>query len=196
MSEDRQKKPKPADARDASAGPELVVGAASPKSERQVPLPVAEGPASEPLFSDSDQPAKVVPADSALQRRSVWYNSLSALKYVSGLSKDDEVRVRDSDRATAIALLISCILSGVSMIIPALAPLRLALMGICDALIGVILVFYVASRFGIINSMSPRQALLAWQLMMGASFLGIFIAINLAFVIGLVLTLNPLQLPH
>jgi hypothetical protein len=121
-----------------------------------------------------------------VQRRSRWYSSLAALKYVSSLSKDDDVRVRDSDRATSIFLLISAILTVLSLLVPPLAPHRLALVLVCDALVGLMLVFYVANRFGILNTLTPRQALLSWQLMMGAAFLGIFTTINLAVAIALI----------
>ncbi len=65
--------------------------------------------------------------------------------------------------------------------------MRLQFVLICDLLVGVMLIFYLANRFGIINTLTPRQALLTWQLIMGSAFLGIFMTINLAVVIGLLI---------
>jgi len=67
---------------------------------------------------------------------------------------------------------------------------------VCDALVGVMLVFYVANRFGILNTLTPRQALLTWQLMMGASFLGIFATINLAVLIAMVIANTNIEIPR
>jgi len=129
-----------------------------------------------------------------IMRRSRWYSSLAALRYVSSLSKDDDLRVRDSDRATSIFLLIGSILTVLSLLIKPLAGHRLQFVLVCDALVGVMLVFYVANRFGILNTLTPRQALLTWQLMMGASFLGIFLTINLAVMIALLVANTSIEL--
>jgi hypothetical protein len=142
-------------------------------------------------------PADERSADEGIvQRRSRWYSSLAALRYISGLSRDDDVKVRDSDRATSISLLIASILTVLSLLFPPLAPHRLALVLVCDALVGLMLLFYVANRFGIINTLSPRQALLAWQLMMGAGVLGIFATINLAVAIALIVAQTTMDMPH
>lgn len=157
------------------SSPSLKTARVPAETEAQLPADEHSSGAGEEI-----QQATMVP------RRSRWYSSLAALQYVSSLSKDDDVRVRDSDRATAIFLLISATLTVLSLVIPTLAPHRLTFMLVCDILLGVMLVFYVANRFGILNTLSPRQALLSWQLMMGASFLGIFMTINLAVIIALI----------
>jgi hypothetical protein len=68
--------------------------------------------------------------------------------------------------------------------LPMLAPWRLGLVGAVDALVGMVLLTYVANRFGIVTTFTPRQAVLTWQLMLGASLLGIFIAMNLGLLIA------------
>ncbi len=185
-------KAKPAKEKESTDNPELVVGdeAATEKAEKAAsPLDKADtvGPGN-PHYSN--------PTGGIVQRRSRWYSSLAALRYVNSLSKDDDVRVRDSDRATSIFLLISAILTVVSLVVPQLAPHRVPLVLVCDALVGVMLVFYVANRFGILNTLSPRQALLTWQLLMGASFLGIFMTINFALVIALVVSHSSIEDPR
>ncbi|HEY9679674.1 MAG TPA: hypothetical protein V6C76_16845 [Drouetiella sp.] len=178
---DADNEAKAAKERDSAEKPELVVnGAAKSSSAAKTVNPLDKGDTVGP-----GNPAYSNPGGSIVQRRSRWYSSLAALRYVNSLSKDDEVRVRDSDRATSIFLLISAILTIVSLLLPQLAPHRVPLVLVCDALVGAMLMFYVANRFGIINTLSPRQAILTWQLLKGAAFLGIFLTINFVLVIAL-----------
>lgn len=128
---------------------------------------------------------------SILQRRSRWDSSLAAIKYLSTISKDDEIQVRDSDRATSIALLLMSILSAVSLLVPALSKHIVALILGCDVLVGVSMIMYLANRFGIVGTLNPRQALLTWQLMMGSLFLGVFLTINLAGIILISVSSTP-----
>ncbi len=118
------------------------------------------------------------------KRRSRWHSSLKAFQYVSKISRDDDVRIRDSDRATGIFLAIATALTFMSLVVPSLAPHRLPFVLVCDVLVGVMLALYVANRLGILSTLRPRQALLAWQLIVGAAFLGVFITVNLAILIG------------
>lgn len=131
--------------------------------------------------SDANKPDQ--DGGSILHRRSRWESSLAAIKYISTISKDDEIQVRDSDRATSIALLLMSILSAVSLLVPALSKHIVALILGCDVLVGVSMIMYLANRFGIVGTLNPRQALLTWQLMMGSLFLGVFLTINLAGII-------------
>ena len=124
--------------------------------------------------------------DSIVNRRSRWYSSLTAFRYVRSLSKDEDVRIRDSDRITGIFLLVAAGLTGLSLLLPQLAAHRLAFVLASDSALGTMLVLYVVNRFGILSTLNARQALLSWQLMMGAAFLGIFITINMAVAIALV----------
>jgi hypothetical protein len=135
-------------------------------------------------------------ADEMIKRRSRWQSSLAALRYVSSVSQDNEVKLRDSDRATSIWLLVVCMFALLSVVLPQLASpdqppavygallwmasQRIPLVLTADALVGFGLVLYVTNRFGIVTTLTPRQALLTWHLMLGSSLLGIFLAINLA----------------
>lgn len=123
-------------------------------------------------------------SDDIIKRRSRWESSLAALRYVSSVARDADVKTRDSDKATSVALLITCVVALISIAVPFLAPWRLGLVGAADALVGIGLLTYVANRFGIVTTFTPRQAILTWQLMLGASLLGIFLAMNLGLVIA------------
>lgn len=134
-------------------------------------------------------------AESVINRRSRWISSLAALRYVSSVSNDNEIKVRDSDRATTIALLVCCVAALSSLVIPQLEQHRHAFVLAADVLVGLALLMYVSNRFGIVTTFAPRQALLTWQLMLGSSLLGIFLTINLALIIVWAISQNHIILP-
>jgi|GEM_PF-844410 len=136
------------------------------------------------------------PKSGIAMRRSRWESSFAAVRYINSLGREEEVKVRDSDRATTIFLLLASILTVLSLVIKPFAGMRLQFVLVCDALVGVMLIFYLANRFGIINTLTPRQALLTWQLIMGSAFLGIFMTINLAVVIGLLIANTSIDIPR
>ena len=122
--------------------------------------------------------------ESVINRRSRWASSLAALRYVSSVARDNEVKVRDSDKATTIALLVCCVFALVALIVPQLQTHRFGFVLASDVLVGISLLMYVANRFGIVTTFRPRQALLTWQLMLGSGLLGIFLTINLAIILA------------
>jgi hypothetical protein len=152
---------------------------------------VQEQPA-ETAVSGPEQTLKL-PAEEMIKRRSRWQSSLAAVRYVSSVSRDNEVRIRDTDRATSIALLITCIAALLALVLPFdwLSQHRVPFVLAADVLVGVSLLMYVANRFGIVTTLTPRQALLTWQLMLGSSLLGIFMAVNLGLVIAIVVANTP-----
>jgi hypothetical protein len=140
---------------------------------------------------------KAVDASQAVfKRRPLIRACLDSFSYVNSISQDEAVKVRDSDRATSIWLMIVSIVTVGAMLIEPLAPHRMPLLVVCDILIGMSIFYYIANRFGIIGTFNPRQALLSWQLMMGATFFGIFLTINLALLLGIVVVLTaPSDIP-
>ncbi len=122
---------------------------------------------------------EVVTGGGFAQRRSRWQSSFAALKYVTALANDNEIKIRDTDRATSIALLIVSILTVLSLIVRPFAPYSINLLAVVDLLAGASLSFYLANRFGILTTLPPRQALLIWQLVLGSIFIGMFVAINI-----------------
>jgi hypothetical protein len=128
------------------------------------------------------------------QRRSRWETSGKALKYLGSISRDDGLKIRDTDRATSIALLTATILIVISPWVTPLGTVRPILVVVCDILVGAMMFFYIANRFGIINTFSPRQALLTWQLMLVFAYVGVYIAINMAVIIGFAVSNTSIQL--
>lgn len=165
------------------------------KEETPVAAPVAEKPPEKPATADDTK--TTLANQGVLKRRKLFRACLDSFRYVNSISQDEAVKVRDSDRATSIWLMIVSIFTVLAMLFEPLAPHRMPLLIACDVLIGISILYYIANRFGIIGTFNPRQALLAWQLMMGATFFGIFLTINLALVLGLVAALmGPTEIPR
>ena len=135
-----------------------------------------------------------------IQRRPVLETFFSSLAYINKLVVNDDVSVRDSDKATSYFLLICSLATVVALVTPMLAPQRLPLLLVCDVLVGAMIFMYIAHRLGIITTLTDRQAFLSWQLMQGTFFFGIFITINIALFLGLILTSTHVEMsvapPH
>lgn len=171
---------------------------ADPASDLAI-LPVVAGAEGEAQAdaNTGTEVAPATPAEPGFKRRSLWQSTAESLNYVNGIAQDEAIKVRDSDRATSIALLITSIITLGAMLWEPAAPHRMPLLLACDALIGASIILYLGNRFGILTTFTPRQALLAWQLMTGSTFLGIFITINLALILGVaVVTTTPIEGPN
>jgi len=148
----------------------------------------------QPADEQGDDSEPQTPEDGINKRRSRWHTSLVAFRFVQSVSNDDGIRIRDTDKATSIALVIATICLLLSPWINPLGKIRTNLLVVCDVFAGAVLVFYIANRFGIINTLSRRQALLTWQLILAAVYLGAFITINVAVIIGFVISNGFLEL--
>jgi hypothetical protein len=102
-------------------------------------------------------------------RRGGFRNVFSAIKHVNEASATESVKQRVSDYIT-IGLVIVCILSLVLAVsLPVAAGLKLLPLILT---IGAV-VFYIINRLGIIVSLNPRQALIVWQILIAAFWLGV-----------------------
>jgi hypothetical protein len=128
--------------------------------------------------------------DPIIKRRSRLQSSWAALRYIQGISRDNYVRLRVSDRLTSVALLLAAILAILSLVFHPLEHIRLPLAFLCDGLVGAMLVLYLLNRFGILIVLSPRQALLTWQMIVVSCVVGIFLTVNVGVFIA-ILVLNP-----
>src|SRR5262249_11889827 len=159
----------------------------------------ADAPAAAPKAEETPAPGKPVdetlklPAEEMVKRRVCLQSSLAAWRYVNSVGRDNEVKVRDTDRATSVALLIVCVAALLALVVPFdwMVQHRVPFVMAADVLVGVALLMHVANRFGIVTTLTPRQALLTWQLMLGSSLLGIFLAVNLGIIIALVVASTP-----
>jgi cyanate permease len=132
----------------------------------------------------SDANSDNVLPEQIVNRRNRWVSSLAALHYINKVSKDKEVFTRDSDRVTAIALIVACVAALACLFVPQIEHYRRSCVLVADSVMGLALLSYVVNRFGIVTTFQPRQALLTWQLMIGTGLIGVFISINLALFIA------------
>ncbi len=119
------------------------------------------------------------------QRRPPWKSTLDAMTYIQKISKSEEINIRNTDRITSITLLTSSILAILSMVLAPISDFRPLAITICDILFGVTLVLYSTNRFGILTALSPRQALITWELIVAAGFIGTYLTLNFGAIIAL-----------
>ncbi len=129
-------------------------------------------------------------------RRSTWRASMDALTYLHGLSKKPELKIRQSDRITGAALIVSTTASISCLLLHKLDGFNLQLMGLCDFFLGVSLIVYVCNRLGVLTALPPRQAVLTWQLIQAFTFVGVFITVNAAIFLSLLLSLLAISHIH
>lgn len=127
----------------------------------------ADNPADKPAEqSDSE---KASGKQQNFPKRTPYANFFLALKHINEASASENVRQRFSDYVT-IGLVILCIVSllaAVSIQVPTgirLLPLLLT--------IGAV-VFYIINRLGIMVSLTHRQALIVWQILVAGFWLGV-----------------------
>jgi hypothetical protein len=107
--------------------------------------------------------------EGAAPQRAGLTNFFRALKHINEASVSENVKQRFSDYVT-IGLVILCILSllmAVSFPVPTVVRLLPLLLTI-----GAV-VFYIVNRLGIIISLTPRQALIVWQILVAGFWLGV-----------------------
>ena len=102
-------------------------------------------------------------------RRGGFRNVFSAIRHVNDASATESVKQRISDYVT-IGLVVVCILSLVAAVaLP--VPAGLKLLPLIFTIGAVI--FYIINRLGIIVSLNSRQALIVWQILIAAFWLGV-----------------------
>src|SRR3982751_5358192 len=106
--------------------------------------PEASPPADKPTEKAVE---KVDASQAVFKRRPLIRACMDSFNYVNSISQDEGVKVRDSDRATSIWLMIVSIVTVGAMLIEPLAPHRMPLLVVCDVLIGMSIFYYIANRF-------------------------------------------------
>jgi hypothetical protein len=102
-------------------------------------------------------------------RRAGLTNFFRALKHINEASVAENVKQRFSDYVT-IALVVLCILSLV-MAVSVPVPPGIKLLPLLFT-VGAV-VFYIINRLGIMISLTARQALIVWQILVAGFWLGV-----------------------
>ncbi len=126
-------------------------------------------------------------------RRSQWRSSWDALVYIISVSRQPELKIRETDRITGLAVLLAAVATILCLLLHKWSGLGLQLTLLCDFFLGLSLIIYVFNRLGILTGMTPRQAILTWQLIRAFCFVGVFITINLALILSFTLSMAPLS---
>ncbi|CAN5288367.1 hypothetical protein BH10CYA1_BH10CYA1_28040 [soil metagenome] len=121
------------------------------------------------LESNAGPAATPKPAEEPIQRGSGMGNFFKALKHINEASVAENVKQRFSDYVT-IALVVLCILSLV-MAVSVPVPPGIKLLPLLFT-VGAV-VFYIINRLGIMISLTSRQALIVWQILVAGFWLGV-----------------------
>ena len=149
-------------------------------------------------MSEQEEPSNLVndsqKSDSGIaQRRSSWQASMAAIAYLNKLNRQPHLKIRQSDRITAISLMLASLATILCLLLHKPNGLSYQLMVLCDFFLGLTLIIYVGNRLGILTALPPRQASLVWQLLKSFAFVGVFITVNLALILSLILSSIPLS---
>ena len=102
-------------------------------------------------------------------RRGGLRNVMAAIRHINEASVTESVRQRISDYVT-IGLVVICIMSLVAAVALPVAP-GLKLLPLLLTILAVVL--YMINRLGIIVSLTARQALIVWQIVIASFWLGV-----------------------
>ena len=114
------------------------------------------------------------PSWNGIERRARWSSAFQAIEYVNAQSRD---RLRESDKKTNALLIATLAVVALLFLTP---PDYLPYMVlICDLLFGATLLVFILNRLGILGTLSPRQVVLVWDLILGVSLFSIFVVVHL-----------------
>ncbi|HNA74070.1 MAG TPA: hypothetical protein PKW73_12055 [Candidatus Obscuribacter sp.] len=119
------------------------------------------------------------------KRISNWAAFVESCAYVGKASRDPSIQVRAGDKLSATLLKGAIFGAFLFLAVPCFGPKEGAIWCylIADLLFFAATILFVVSRFGVLRVMSLRHALVCWQLMIGTSLLSVALAVNLVFVI-------------
>ncbi len=133
-------------------------------------------------MSEESNTIKEVNAAGFKRRRSALDSSYTALKYVSGLQRK---QFRKSDKITDITVCVSLLLATLLIFCPPFL-LKPQLIVVLDLLLLGTIITFIMKRLGILITLSERQAVLVWDLLVGSLVLGVLLCLNSLFVINYV----------
>lgn len=128
--------------------------------------------------SGQSQGKKAGDSGGLIRRRSPWAGTYESIKYISGLSRS---KFRSSDKITEVLAAVSLLGLGLLIFMPSTF-LRLPLALFCDTIFSICVIFFITNRLGIMTSLSERQAILVWDVILVSLLLGALIAVNVMMV--------------
>ena len=121
------------------------------------------------------------------RRRPAWASSYTALKYISALPREN---FRKSDKITDVLVLV-CVLFAAMLIFFPPNLLKSPIILLADFAFVAIIISFIMKRLGILITLSQRQAVLVWDIVVGSLLLGVLLTFNMMLFI-LYMTRSPL----
>ncbi len=139
--------------------------------------------------SGHQSPSADIPAERGNKRIGVIAAFWESLAHVKQAANDKAVTVRETDKQSVRILRGSVVAALVFLFLPLAGLGRYAIFCLlaADLFFLFALTIFIVGRFGILRVMSPRHALVCWQLMVGTSLFSMALAINGAFILVMVL---------
>ncbi|MBP6747776.1 hypothetical protein KA344_21285 [bacterium] len=110
---------------------------------------------------------------------------LESLAHVRKAAADKAISIRETDKQSVRLLRGSVLVALIFLFLPlaGLSKYAIFCLTAADSFFLLALVIYIVGRFGILRVMSPRHALVCWQLMVGTSLFAMALAINAVFLL-------------
>jgi hypothetical protein len=114
------------------------------------------------------------------KRRSVFASTCTSLKYIGSLPRK---QYRQSDRFSDLLVLV-CLLCALMLIILPPPLVRPPIVAVADLVFLAAIIFFIMNRIGILITLSERQAVLVWDIVVGSLLLGILLSFNAMYFIA------------
>jgi hypothetical protein len=114
--------------------------------------------------------------DGESKRESLVGGVFSSVKHLQEAHVTGFSSIRKTDRISQIMLVLAIVLIAAAQVVPSQ---QLVVSLIADFMLAAALCVFLALRFGVVRTLLPRQAILVWQLIVGAFLLGLFVAFNM-----------------
>ncbi|MBP9090985.1 hypothetical protein KBI23_08145 [bacterium] len=110
---------------------------------------------------------------------------LESLAHVRKASADKAIAIRETDKQSVRLLRGSVVAALIFLFLPlaGLSKYAIICLTAADSFFLLALAIYIVGRFGILRVMSPRHALVCWQLMLGTSLFAMALAVNAVFLL-------------
>ncbi len=115
-----------------------------------------------------------------IQRRSMLKGTCAFLQYIGSLPRKE---YRKGDKVSDLLVLV-CLLFAVMLITLPSALVRPPVVALADLVFLAVIVFFIMSRMGILITLSERQAILVWDIIVGALLLGMLLSFNAMYFIA------------
>lgn len=128
-------------------------------------------------------------------RSSIWEGFLESCSYIYKTCGDKSIEIREHDRTTDLLLKFSFVAAVAFLALPlaGMKSLFIPCYVFADLLFIAAVTIFVVTRFGVITTMPPRNALVCWQLMVGTALLSIAMFVNFTTLVVIMVSGDRIQ---